>query len=90
MLQRIIEQKTALLTSGAELHTQQYNLADQLVTLLQPFEEATCEVSGEYSSAALICSQLSPAISYHYCKTTTDDHAITSMKREMLASLNQQ
>ena len=60
MLQRLIEQRTALLASGAEcacmieLRAQQWNLAEKLVHLLQPFEEATREVSGDYSSAALI------------------------------------
>lgn len=52
MLQQLIEQRTALLTAGAEhgcvieLHAQQWNLAGKLVHLLQIFEEATCEASG--------------------------------------------
>ena len=93
MLQRLIEQRTALLASGAEcacmieLRAQQWNLAEKLVHLLQPFEEATREVSGDYSSAALIIPIVN-SLQRSLTTTTTDDHGITSMKREMLPSLS--
>ena len=59
MLLRLIEQKTALLAAGAEsaysheLRTEQWNLADKVDHLLQPFEESTREASGDYSSASV-------------------------------------
>ena len=96
MLQRLIEQRTALLASGAacacmiELRAQQWNLAEKLVHLLQPIEEATREVSGDYSSAALvipIVNSLQQSLTTT-AESTTDDHGIASMKREMLASLS--
>ena len=65
ILQWPIEQRTALLASGAvcacliELRAQQWNLSEKLVHLFQPFEEATCEVSGDYSFAALITGHYS-------------------------------
>lgn len=54
MLQQITEQRTALLAAGAacacmvELRAQQWNLAEKLVHVLQPIEEATREASGEF------------------------------------------
>ena len=73
-----------------ELRTQQWNLAKKLVHLRQPFEEATREVSGDYSSAALvipIVNSLWQSLTTT-AESTTDDHGITSMKKEMLASLS--
>ncbi len=98
MLQRLIEQRTALLAAGAEcactveLRAQQWNLAEKLVRLLQPFEEATREASGEYSSAAVIIPvvnslERSLTVTATTESTTTDDHGITRMKQEMLSSL---
>ena len=95
MLQRLIEQTTALLASGAacacmiELRTQQWNLAEKLVHL-QPFEEATREVSDHSSYAALvipIVNSLHRSLSIT-AESTTNDHGITSIKRKMLASLS--
>ena len=89
MLQRLIEQTTALLASGAacasmiELRTQQWNL-------LQPFEEATREVSDHSFYAALvipIVNSLQRSLSIT-AESTTNDHGITSIKRKMLASLS--
>ena len=60
MLERLIEQRTALLAAGAEsncsfeLRSEQWNLADKVVRLLKPFEEATMEVSKDDASASLI------------------------------------
>ena len=96
MLQRLIEQRTALLAAGAacacmiELRAQQWNLAEKLVHVLQPFEEATREASGEYSSAAVIIpvvNSLQRSLTTT-AESTTDDHGITRMKQEMLSSLN--
>ena len=96
MLQQLIEQSTALLASGAacacmiELRVQQWNLAEKLVHVLQPFEEATHEAHGEYSSAAVIIpivNSLQQSLTTTV-ESTTDDHGITRMKQEMLLSLN--
>ena len=95
MLQRLIEQRTALLASSAasacmiELRARQWNLAEKLVHLLQPFEEATREVSGDCSSAALITAignsnDFLPLLQNLLQMTIW----YQSMKREMLASLS--
>ena len=95
MLQRLTEQRTALLAAGpqcactVELHAQQWTLAEKLVRTLLPFEEATREASGDYSSAAVIVpviNSLERSLTTT-TESTTDDHGITRMKQEMLSSL---
>ena len=60
MLQRLVEQKKAITAANTECHppvelqTQQWTLAEKVVKLLKVFEEATREVSGDYSSASVI------------------------------------
>ena len=60
MLERLVEQKKAITASNtecnppAELCAHQWTLAEKVVKLLRVFEEATREVSGDYSSAAVI------------------------------------
>ena len=60
MLQHLLEQQVALTAANAELNVpaelrnSQWTLADKVVKLLQIFEEATREVCGNYSSAALV------------------------------------
>ena len=85
MLQRLIEQKTAILAAGAEsgcsieFRAEQWNLANKVVHLLQPFEEATREASGDYTSASVIIpivNSLKRSLS-----TTSDDRGITAMKQ---------
>ena len=97
MLLRLIEQKTALLAAGAEsacsheLRVEQWNLADKLVHLLQPFEEATREASGDYSSASVtipIVNSLKRSLIVSTDSTGLGDHGIKGMKRAMLQSLN--
>ena len=94
---RLVEQRTAILAAGAEcactveLRAQQWSLAEKVVRLLQPFEEATREVSGDYSSAGVIVpivNSLKRALTTH-AESTVDDHGITHMKQQMLLSLKQ-
>ena len=86
-----MNKKTAILAAGAEcsieFRAEQWNLANKVVHLLQPFEEATREASGDYTSASVIIpivNSLKRSLS-----TTSDDRGITAMKQAMLLSLNQ-
>jgi len=60
MLQHLLEQRVALTAANAELNVpaelrnSQWTLAEKVVKLLQIFEEATREASGNYSSATLV------------------------------------
>lgn len=92
MLDRILEQKKAITASNAEcqppteLRSQQWVLAEKVVKLLKVFEEATREISGEYSSASVIIpiiNTLKRTISQD-----DDDHGIMSMKRGMLKAIS--
>ena len=92
MLERLLEQKKASTASNAEYQlptevcTQQWVLFKRVVKLLKVFEEATQEISGEYSSASIII----PII--NSLKRTTsqddDDHGIMSIKRGMLKAVS--
>ena len=59
MLERLLEQKTAITASNAEcqlptkLCTQQWVLVEEVVKLLKVFKEAAREISSEYSSASI-------------------------------------
>ena len=59
MLERLLEQKTAITASNAEcqlptkLCSQQWVLFEKVVKLLNVFKEAAQEISGEYSSASI-------------------------------------
>ena len=92
MLERLVEQKKAITASNAEcqppteLRSHQWVLAEKVVKLLKVFEEATREISGEYSSASVIIpiiNSLKRTISQD-----DDDHGIMSMKRGMLKSIS--
>ena len=93
MLQRLLEQRVALTAANAELNVpaelrnSQWTLADKVVKLLQIFEEATREVCGNYSSAALVIPIVNSI--YRALEVLKDDRGIMSMKREMLQSLKQ-
>ena len=98
MLSQLTEQRTAILAAGAEcactveLCAQQWSLAEKVVHLLQPFEEATREVSGDYSSAGVIVpivNSLERALTTN-AESTVNDHGITRMRQQMLSSLKQQ
>ena len=59
MLERLLEQKTAITASNAECHLptkpcyQQWVLVEKVVKLLKVFKEAAREISSEYSSASI-------------------------------------
>ena len=89
MLERLLEQKKAITASNAEcqppteLRSHQWVLAEKVVKLLKVFEEATREISGEYSSASIIIpiiNSLKRTISQD-----DDDHGI---KRGMLKAIS--
>ena len=91
MLERLIQQKKAITASNTECHppvelqTQQWALAEKVIKLLKVFEEATREVSGDYSSVAVtipIINTLKKTILQE-----DDDNGIMAMKRAMLKSL---
>ena len=91
MLERLVEQKKAITASNtecqppSELRAQQWILAEKVVKLLKVFEEATREISGDYSSASIvipIINSLKWTISQE-----EDDHGIMGMKRGMLRSI---
>ena len=88
MLQRLVEQKKAANTEchpPVELQTQQWTLAEKVVKLLKVFEEATHEVSGDYSRASVIIPIINTLK-----KTITqeeEDRGIMAMKGGMLRSL---
>ena len=91
MLERLVEQKNAIVAANtecqppAELHTQQWNPAEKVIKLLKVFEEATHEVSGEYASVSVII----PIVSVLKKRFSEDvhDHSIMSMTRGMLKSI---
>ena len=91
MLERLVEQKKAITAANtecqppAELHAQQWALAEKVVQVLKIFEEATREVSGNYSSAAVII----PIINTLKQALVIDDSdtGIMAMKRGMCSSL---
>ena len=91
MLERLVEQKKAITAANTEcqppteLRAQQWILAEKVVKLLKVFEEATREISGDYSSASIvipIINSLKRTISQE-----EDDHGIMGMKRGMLRSI---
>jgi len=91
MLERLFEQKKAITASNtecqppAELQAHQWILAEKVVKLLKVFEEATREISGDYSSTSIvipIINTLKRTISQE-----EDDHGIMGMKRGMLRSI---
>ena len=62
-----------------------------MVRLLQLIEEATREVSGDYSLAGVIVpivNSLEQALTTN-AESTVDDHGITHMKQQILSSLKQ-
>ena len=93
MLERLLEQKKAITASNAEcqppteLRSQQWVLAEKVVKLLKVFEEATREISGEYSSASVIIPIIN-TLKRIISQDDDDDHGIMSMKRGMLKSIS--
>jgi len=91
MLQHLLEQRVALTAANvelnvpAELWNSQWTLAEKVVKLLQIFEEATREASGNYSSAALVIPIVNSVC--RALEIVEGDRGIMAMKRKMLDSL---
>ena len=91
MLQRLLELKVAITAAGAELDvpielsSSNWTLAEKIVKILQIYEEATCEASGNYSTAGVII----PVVNSIMCslEISDSDTGVMRMKREMLKSL---
>ena len=95
MLERLTEQRQAICAAeveckiNSELNNQQWQLAEKVVKVLKPFEEATVAVSSEGSSAALTIPVVNSLI--HFLNNTADDEddvGVRIMKRKMLLSFN--
>ena len=60
MLQRLVELKVAITAAGVELDvpveltSSNWLLAEKVEKILQIYEEATCEASGNYATAAVV------------------------------------
>ena len=86
MLKRLVEQRKAISAANAEadasfnLTTVQWKLAEKVIKLLQPFEEATEDISSDSSSIALfipIVNSLNKPL-----QVDEEDHGIMSMKQK--------
>lgn len=91
MLKRLVEQQKAISAANAEANASfdltpvQWNIAEKVIKLLQPFEEATKDISSESSSIALfipIVNSLNRLL-----QIQEEDHGIMLMKRKMLSSM---
>ena len=91
MLKRLVEQRKAISAANAEagasfdLSAAQWKLAEKVIKLLQPFEEATEDISSNSSSIALfipIVNSLNKLL-----QVDEEDHGIMAMKRKMLLSM---
>ena len=91
MLGRLLEQKQAILAVGAEitlpveLSSLQWQLMAKVVHVLKPFEEATKEVSFSSASIAIVIPMVNAII--RQLQMEDEDVGVTSMKRQLLASL---
>ena len=91
MLKRLVEQRKAINAANAEASTSfdltpiQWKLAGKVIKSLQPFEEATEDLSSETSLVALfipIVNWLNRLLQVH-----EEDHGTMAMKRKMLSSM---
>ena len=91
MLKRLIEQRKAISGTNAELNetlnfsTTQCQLAEKVVRLLQPFEEATEDISCNTSSISLVIPIINSL--KRILIVEDDDTGIMSMKRKMSLSI---
>ena len=93
MLERLIEQRQAICAAeieckiNTELNSQSWQLAEKVVKVLKPFEEATIVVSSEGSSAALIIPVVNSLIHFLDNVFSDEDEGVRTMKRKMLQSI---
>ena len=81
MLKRLLEQRKAVTAAGVELEV------EKCVKVLQIYEEATREASGNYSSVSVVVPVVNTII--RSLEVLEADVGVMRMKREMLASLKQ-
>ena len=77
----------AQLKLNASLSSQSLQLAEKIVKVLKPFEEATVAVSNEGSSAALIIPVVNALIHFLDNVSSEEDDGVRTMKRKMLQSI---
>ena len=91
MLERLVEQRKALTAASVELdvpvelHASHWVLAEKVIKVLQVYEEATREASGDYASAAIVIPIVNSIL--RSLEVSDGDSGVTKMKREMLVSL---
>ena len=88
MLQRLLDLKVAVTAAGAELielSNSNWMLAEKAVKILQIYEEATREASGNYATAGVIIPVVNSII--RSLEISDSDAGVMKMKREMLKSL---
>jgi len=91
MLERLVEQRKAITAASVELdvpvelHASHWVLAEKVVKVLQVYEEATREASGDYASAAIVIPIVNSIL--RSLEVSDGDSGVTKMKREMLVSL---
>ena len=93
MLQRLVELRVATtaavveLDVPVELTSSNRLLTEKVVKILQIYEEATCEASGNYATAAVIIPVVNGIM--HSLEISDSDAGVTRMKRDMLRSLRE-
>ena len=71
MVKKLVEQQKAINAANTEANTSfdqnpiQWKLAENMIKLLQPFEEATEDINSETSSVALVISTVNSPKSYY-------------------------
>ena len=90
MLKRLVEQRKAISAANAEANSPfdltptQWKLAEKVIKILQPFEEATEDLSSETSSVALfipIVNSLNRLLQVH-----EEDHGITAIRENVVVN----
>ena len=93
MLQRVVELRVASTTAGVELDvpveltSSNWLLTEKVVKILQIYEEATREASGNYATVAVVIPVVKSIM--RSLEISDSDAGVTRMKREMLRSLRE-
>ena len=93
MLERLIELKVVITAAGVELevpielNNSNWTLAEKTVKILQIYEEATREASGNYATAGVIILVVNSIM--RSLEVSDSDHGVMKMKWEMLRLLKE-